>query len=128
MAAVAYLLLERAIKKKRRGVLMRGLPNLDLVEAVNAAGAKIGVPLLIITALAGIVMGYREWGAAYQWDPKNWVTFAIIAIYGTQLAFSKDQTAHRTTHERRKKVSRRSLEPRRRRRTPHGARGGPVAS
>ena len=63
--------------------------GLDLVEAVNAAGAKIGVPLLLVTALAGIVMGYREWGAAYQWDPKNWVTFAIIAIYGTQLALRR---------------------------------------
>ena len=89
VAAVAYLLLERAIRKKRRGILMRGLPNLDLVEAVNAAGTKIGVPLLIIGALCGIVMGYREWGAAYEWDLKNWVTLAIIAIYGTQLALRR---------------------------------------
>lgn len=89
IAAVAYLLLDRALRKKQRGRLMRGLPPLDLVEAVNAAGVKIGVLLLIVVAVVGVVMGYREWGADYQWDPKNGFTFGIIAIYGLQLAFRR---------------------------------------
>ncbi len=89
IAAVAYLLLDRALRKKQRGLLMRGLPPLDLVEAVNAAGVKIGLPLLFVVAVVGVVMGYRAWGADYHWDPKNWLTFGIVAIYGAQLALRR---------------------------------------
>jgi ABC-type transport system involved in cytochrome c biogenesis permease subunit len=85
VAAVVYLLLDRQLRKKSFGVLMRGLPNLDLVEAVNTAGVRIGMPLLALGAIIGVLAGYREWGAAYKWDPKNYVTLAIIAIFALQL-------------------------------------------
>jgi ABC-type transport system involved in cytochrome c biogenesis permease subunit len=86
IAAVAFLLLDRELHKKRFGILMRGLPNLDLVEAVNASGASIGLVLLTLGAVVGMIMGYREWGVDYQWDLKNWVTFLIIIVYAVQLA------------------------------------------
>ncbi len=89
VAAVAFLLLERQIKRKRFGRLMRGLPNLDLVETVNAQGVQIGLGLLVFGALVGIVMGYREWGDQYHWELKNWVTYLIIAVYALQVVLRR---------------------------------------
>jgi ABC-type transport system involved in cytochrome c biogenesis permease subunit len=85
VAAVAYLLLDRQLRKKTFGVLMRGLPNLDLVEAVNTAGVRIGTPLLMLGSVVGLAVGYHAFGAEYHWDLKNFVTFAIVAIYSAQL-------------------------------------------
>ncbi len=85
VAAVAYLLLDRQLRNKSFGVLMRGLPDLDLVEAVNTAGVRIGIPLLALGSLIGIGIGYKVFGAEYHWEFKNYVTFVIIAIYVVQL-------------------------------------------
>ena len=89
VTAVAFLLLDRQLRKKKFGLLMRGLPNLDLVEAVNVAGVRIGVVLLLIGAATGMVMGYREWGNHYRWDLKNWITLLIIATYTSQLVLRR---------------------------------------
>ena len=86
VAALAFLLLERQIRKKRFGQLMRNLPNLDLVEKVNAQSVQIGLVLLCFGAIVGVVMGYREWGDAYRWDLKNWATYTIIFVYALQVA------------------------------------------
>lgn len=85
VAAIAFLLLERQIRKKQFGQLMRNLPNLDLVEKVNAQSTQFGLVLLIFGAIVGIIMGYREWGDAYRWEMKNWVTYIIIFFYSLQV-------------------------------------------
>ncbi len=83
VAAVAFLLLDRQLKRKHFGLLLRNLPNLGLVERVNAAGVKIGLPLLTAGVIAGIAMGYRAFGAEYHWDVKNWFTIGVVLLYGT---------------------------------------------
>ncbi len=85
VAAAAFLLLENRIKKKKFGLLMKNLPHLELVEAVNAAGVKIGVLLLVISASVGTFMGYRYLGESYQWDIKNWSTIVIMCVFTLQL-------------------------------------------
>jgi ABC-type uncharacterized transport system permease subunit len=83
VAAIAFLLLDRQLKRKHFGLLMRNLPNLGLVERVNAAGVKIGLPLLCLGAIAGIVMGYSVFGHNYRWDLKSWYTIGVILLYAT---------------------------------------------
>ena len=85
VSGAAFLLLERQLKQKKFGLLMQHIPNLDLVETVNAAGVKIGLPLLAAGAAAGIAMGYRHFGNSYHWDVKNWVTISVVAVYALQL-------------------------------------------
>lgn len=85
VSGVAFLLLERQLKQKKFGLLMQNIPNLGLVERMNAAGVKIGLPLLIAAAAAGTMLGYHYFGADYYWDIKNWVTLGIVVIYGMQL-------------------------------------------
>ena len=85
VSGVAFLLLQRQLKQKKFGLLMQNIPNLGLVERMNAAGVKIGLPLLTTGALAGTVMGYHCFGATYHWDLKNWVTLVIIVIYTLHL-------------------------------------------
>ena len=85
VSGVAFLLLERQLKRKQFGLLFRGLPNLDLVERVNAAAVKIGVPLLVFGLLMGLVRGYTEFGWEFKWDLKVWSSFLIALVYGGQL-------------------------------------------
>jgi ABC-type transport system involved in cytochrome c biogenesis permease subunit len=92
VAAVAFLLLERQLKRKHFGLLMRNLPNLGLVERVNAAGVKIGLPLLALGALAGILMGYRAFGLDYRWDMKNWYTIGVVLLYAAHPLFRRFST------------------------------------
>lgn len=89
VAGVAYLLLERQIRSKRSGILMRGLPHLDLVEKVNAAAVKVGAPLLALGAFIGIFKGYAFLGASFTWDPKVWLTLVMIAIFSVQLVLRR---------------------------------------
>jgi ABC-type transport system involved in cytochrome c biogenesis permease subunit len=85
VAGIAFLLLDRQLRNKRSGLLLRGLPNLDLVERVNASAVKIGLPLVAVGGVLGLGMGYQEWGWEYKWDFKVFVTFGIVAIYAAQL-------------------------------------------
>jgi len=85
VSGIAFLLLERQLRRKRFGLLFRGLPNLELVERMNAAAVRIGLPLLGFGLFMGLVRGYMEFGPAFKWDPKVWVSFLIVIIYGLQL-------------------------------------------
>ena len=89
VSGVAFLLLENRLKHKKFGLLMQNLPNLGLVERMNAAGVKIGLPLLTAGAVAGTAMGYHYFGASYHWDLKNWVTLIIIIIYTLHLTLRR---------------------------------------
>ncbi|MCP4599126.1 MAG: cytochrome c biogenesis protein CcsA [Proteobacteria bacterium] len=85
VAGTAYLLLNRQLRKKNFGILFRGLPNLDLVERVNATAVKIGVSLLILGVIMGFLRGHLELGPAFKLDIKVWVTLLTIAIFGAQI-------------------------------------------
>jgi len=85
VAGMAFLLLDRQLRNKRFDIFLRGLPNLDLVERVNASAVKIGLPLIVLGGIIGLGMGYQEWGSDYKWDSKNFVTFGIAVIYAAQL-------------------------------------------
>jgi ABC-type transport system involved in cytochrome c biogenesis permease subunit len=85
VAGIAFLLLDRQLRNKRFDILLRGLPNLDLVERVNASAVKIGLPLVAVGGILGLGMAYQEWGWEYKWDYKVILTFGIVAIYAAQL-------------------------------------------
>jgi ABC-type transport system involved in cytochrome c biogenesis permease subunit len=85
VAAVAYLFLDHQLRLKHTGVLMRGLPNLDLVERVNAATVKIGTPLLLISIVVGMIMGRSEPDVGFFWDPKVWISVVTLIIFSSQI-------------------------------------------
>ncbi len=89
VAGVAFLLLDRQLRSKKFDVFMRGLPNLDLVERVNASAVRLGFLLLVVAGIIGLVMGYLEWGWAYEWDVKVWMTAFVALIFGAQLALRR---------------------------------------
>lgn len=89
VTGIAYLLLERQLRQKHFGILLQGLPNLDLVERVSAAAVKIGVFLLSFGVLVGLTMGYLEWGPKFEWDFKVWVSLVVVLVFGLSLALRR---------------------------------------
>jgi ABC-type uncharacterized transport system permease subunit len=89
ITGVTYLLLDRQLRQRRYGVLMRGLPNLEFVERVNTSSVKMGLPLLATGTVIGLTMAYRVFGDAYQWDSKVWITIVSIGIFSLQLVLRK---------------------------------------
>jgi ABC-type transport system involved in cytochrome c biogenesis permease subunit len=89
VAGIAFLMLDRQLRNKKFNLFLRGLPNLDLVERVNASAVRIGLPLISIGTALGLVMGYSEWAWEFKWDFKVWITLGIILIYSAQLALRR---------------------------------------
>ncbi len=89
VAGIAYLLLDRQLRRKHFGVLLRGLPNLELVERVNAASARIGLPLLAFGLIMGFVQGHIQFGSEFELDFKVWLSLAMIAIFSIQLGLRR---------------------------------------
>jgi len=85
ITGVTYLLLDRQLRQRKFGVLMRGLPNLEFVERVNTSSVKLGLPLMVMGTSIGLSLAYWVFGSGFQWDAKVWITFIAIAIYGLQL-------------------------------------------
>ncbi|MCP4680635.1 MAG: cytochrome c biogenesis protein CcsA [Deltaproteobacteria bacterium] len=89
VAGVAYLLLDRQLRRKQFGVLLRGLPNLELVERVNTAAAKIGLPLLVMGIVMGFAQGHIQLGSDFELDFKVWMSLATIVIFSVQLGLRR---------------------------------------
>ncbi len=89
VSGIAFLLLDSQLRNKRFDGFLMGLPNLDLLERVNATAVRIGLLLVATGGIVGILMGYKEWGWAYVWDEKVWMTLAIAVIFGAQLVMRR---------------------------------------
>lgn len=81
---VAYLLQERAIKRKSHGFVYRRLPSLDVLDRMGYACVAFGFPLLTVGLAAGFVYAEHIWGRWWSWDPKEvfsavtWFTYAAL--------------------------------------------------
>jgi cytochrome c-type biogenesis protein CcsB len=82
--AVAYLVLERQMKRKRFGVLFSRLPSLEVLDALAARLTRWGFVALSVTMMTGAYFAKRAWGDYWVWDPKltvsliGWLLFAAL--------------------------------------------------
>lgn len=84
-AGVLYLLLERSIKQKKRGVIFRRLPSLDLLDATGHACILVGFALMTFGMATGAFYARSVWGQFWSWDPKEVWSLVTWFVYAALL-------------------------------------------
>ncbi len=69
-AGVAYLIQERALKRKRLGMLSRRLPSLSALDRLSYRSVALSFPLLTLGMASGSVWAQKAWGSYWFWEPK----------------------------------------------------------
>jgi len=83
-AAVAYLIQQYFLKKKRLGALFQKLPSLNTLDDISYRCLTIGFPLLTLAIISGAIWAEKAWGTYWSWDPKEtwslitWFIFAAL--------------------------------------------------
>lgn len=83
-AALAYMLQEWLLKRKRLGALHKTLPPLDVTDRVAYKMASLGFALLTLGIITGALWAQPAWGRFWGWDPKEtWslITWLVYAAY-----------------------------------------------
>jgi ABC-type uncharacterized transport system permease subunit len=79
--ALAYLLQEREVKKKRLGGVFKRLPPLDTLDTVGYRCVAVGLPALTLGIVTGFFVGA---GASVVWQQYvgmgAWVLFAGVLV------------------------------------------------
>lgn len=84
VAAVAYLLQERALKQPSRQVWARQLPSLETLDNLARRLALVGLWLMTGSLLSGSLWAEKAWGVVWVWEPQQiaaLVTWLISAVY-----------------------------------------------
>ncbi len=84
--AVMYVIMYRALKAKRFGVVFQRLPPLDKLAGMGFGATAFGWLLLTASIVVGFVITKNVSESAYR-DPYVIVALGIWAIYGTALLF-----------------------------------------
>ncbi len=98
--SLAYLVLERSIKKKRMPAVSRRLPSLDVLDSVNYRCMSIGFPFLTVGIISGSIWAGFAWGAYWSWDPKEtlslitWIVYAILLHNRLTIGWRGRKTAY----------------------------------
>jgi cytochrome c-type biogenesis protein CcsB len=82
VTAVAYLIQEHNIKRKKLGGWQRRLPALETLDVINYRCIGVGFPLLTLGIITGSLWAKSEWGKYWSWEPREtWslVTWVILA-------------------------------------------------
>lgn len=82
--AAMYVLLYRALKRKRFGLMFERLPSLDTLANMGFGATLLGWGLLTITILFGLVMSRELTSPAYR-DPHTLAAIAVWLVYGGAL-------------------------------------------
>jgi cytochrome c-type biogenesis protein CcsB len=69
-AGIAYLIQERALRRKSLGELSRRLPSLSVLDRLGYRAVALGFPLLTFGMVTGSVWASRAWGSYWFWEPK----------------------------------------------------------
>ncbi len=76
-AGIAYLIQERALKRKAFGAISRHLPSLCTLDSLSYRALAIGFPLLTFGMAVGSVWAGRVWGSYWLWEPKLTLAFIL---------------------------------------------------
>jgi cytochrome c-type biogenesis protein CcsB len=80
-----YLLLEKRIKEKRKDILFRRLPSLELLDATGHACVIVGFSLMTLGMATGILYARAVWGSFWSWDPKEVWSLVVWLVYAALL-------------------------------------------
>jgi len=75
-AGIAYLLQERALRRKKLGTLSARLPSLSTLDTLSYHAVALGFPLLTFGIATGSFWAARTWGSYWFWEPK--LTLALL--------------------------------------------------
>jgi cytochrome c-type biogenesis protein CcsB len=84
LGAIMYLILERSIKKKRRGSFYSRLPSLATLDSINYYSLVYGFIFLTLGMISGSVYAQFVIGTYWKWDPKEvwslitWLSYAAL--------------------------------------------------
>lgn len=84
-AALAYIVQERLLRKKRIVGAFRQLPSLEVLDSVSARASQIGFPLLTAGVITGAVFITRGesgafWGSTQTIGILTWIVFACVLV------------------------------------------------
>lgn len=85
-AALAYLLQERQLRKKRLGGLFQRLPPLDVLDSLGLKAVLVGFPLLTAGVVTGTIWAVRlhpdafPLSAAQGFGLLAWILFAAVLL------------------------------------------------
>lgn len=78
-AALAYLLQERSLRRKR---LAWRLPPLPAMDGLSRWLVTVGLSLMAAAILTGSAWAERAWGKPWVWQPKQVLSLVTLGIYG----------------------------------------------
>jgi cytochrome c-type biogenesis protein CcsB len=84
VAAIAYLLQQRSLKRPGRWIWVRRLPSLETLETLQRRTAVIGLVLMTGALVSGSLWAEKAWGVVWPWEPQqvaSLVTWCIYALY-----------------------------------------------
>jgi cytochrome c-type biogenesis protein CcsB len=76
---IMYLIQERQIKSRKKGVFLMRLPSLEVLDELNHRSLTLGFPLLTVGMITGSVWASFAWGSYWSWDPKE--TWSLITWF-----------------------------------------------
>lgn len=85
VAAVAAVLQEWTLKRKRSSALSRNLPSINDCDALQRTLLQFGGGVLAIGLSTGMALEYRETGQLLVFDHKTVLSLAAFAVIGTLL-------------------------------------------
>lgn len=81
--SIVYLLQERQVKAKRRGVFRR-LPSLETLDDLNYRCVAWGFALFTVGIVTGSLLAKAMWGTFWSWEPVQilsvlaWLLYAVL--------------------------------------------------
>jgi ABC-type uncharacterized transport system permease subunit len=84
--AVMLLLFDRAMRRRRFGLLFERLTSLDVLARMNRGAVLVGLPIFAAGAALGLVWADREGIPDFILDPKVLLTMLVVAVFGLVLA------------------------------------------
>jgi cytochrome c-type biogenesis protein CcsB len=84
IVSIMYLVQERQLKTKKRGIFFHRLPSLDIMDTLSYRALTFGWPLFTLGMITGAFWANRAWGAYWSWDLKEtwslitWVLYLIL--------------------------------------------------
>lgn len=85
-SAMMYVLQERQIKAKRRGVLYYGLPALETLDHLTLVTLTVGFPFLTVGLLLGVLRTGRSWAGFFEGDPRVLFSLLMWLVYAVTLS------------------------------------------
>jgi cytochrome c-type biogenesis protein CcsB len=81
VAAVAYLLNLRALRRPGHWLWARQLPSLEALETLQRRTAVVGLVLMTGALVSGSLWAEKAWGIVWPWEPQQVASLATWLIY-----------------------------------------------